>query len=209
LQAENLCRVERELRGQIREKCGLSPENVMPVMLSFERDRFSLEIEVKLKSARKKDLAEAIAKQTDIARHRGANEIVEHLKQIVDARQAVLAGVQAARNARGATDSEVKSAQADLAEAQIRLALRKEELAKAHSEAAIDQLNRQLLDVSIEVAQDELRLELLQERLKALAQAQGLLDDYEHLTGADLPRILRLLDQAETRLAEVKTMSAQ
>jgi len=209
-QTESLRARERDYRSQMREICGLSPENVMPVMLSLEKDRFALEIEVKLKSARKKDLADAIARETEGARQRGgADEISRHLEQIVEIRRRAVEVLEAARKINGAPESSVKSAQADLAEAEIRLALRKEELAKSRSEAAIEQLNRQLLDVSMEVAQDELRLALLQERLKSLAQAQGLLDDYKHLTGADLPRFLRLLDQAETRLAEMKTARAQ
>ncbi len=209
-QAQRRYDVQRQLRSLVREKCGLSPENVMPVMLNLERDRFALEIEVKLKSARKKDLADTIAKETEIARQRGGDdEIADHLKQIVDVRQAAVAALEAARKVKGASDAEVKSAQADLAEAQIRLAQRKEELAKTHSEAAIDQLNRQLLDVSMAVTQDQLRFELLEERLKSLAQAEGILDEYQRVTESELPRILRLLDQAESRLADQKNVTAQ
>lgn len=210
IQVEKLHQTERDLRSQVREKCGLSPENVMPIMLSLERDRFALEIEVKLKSAQKRDVADTIAKETEVARQRGGDdEIADHLKQIVDVRQAAVAALEAARKVRGASDADVKSAQAELAEAQIRLAQRKEELAKSHSEVAIGQLNRQLLDVSMGVTQDQLRLALLEDRLKSLAQAEGTLDNYKRVTESELPRILRLLDQAEGRLAETKAMSAQ
>jgi hypothetical protein len=70
-------------------------------------------------------------------------------------------------------------------------------------------LNRQLLDVSVEVTQDQLRLELLKERLAVLADVQGVLDEYKRVSESELPRVLRLLDQAESRLAEAKTSSAQ
>ena len=204
-QVDNLHGIERQFRGEVREKCGLSPENVMPIMLSLERDRFALEIEVKLKSARKKDLADAIAKETEVARQRGGDDqIADHLKQIVELRQAAVAALEAAQKVKVASVAEVNSAQADLAEAQIRLAQRKEELAKSHSEAAIDQLNRQLLDVSMAVTQDQLRLELLKERLASLADAGQFLDEYNRVAESELPRVLLLLDQAEVQLAANK-----
>jgi hypothetical protein len=59
------------------------------------------------------------------------------------------------------------------------------------------------------VTQDQLRLELLTERLTSLAETGRSLDEYKRVTESELPRVLRLLDQAESRLAEVKTMTAQ
>jgi chromosome segregation ATPase len=209
-EADELRGVQRDLRNQVRAKCGLSPENVMPVMLSLERDKFSLEIEFKLKSARKAGLADLIAKETAISRLSGdKDEVTGHLKHLVEARQAALALVTAAHNAASAPETDVRNAQAELAEAQIRLALRKEGLAKSHADADIDRLNRQLLDLSVEFAQDQLRLELLKEQLTALADVQGVLDEYKRVSESELPRVLRLLDQAESRMAEVKTLNPQ
>jgi hypothetical protein len=209
-EGDELRGIQRDLRKQVRAKCGLSPENVMPVMLSLERDRFSLEIDFKLKSARKAGIADLIAKETAMSRLRGdKDEVTDHLRQLVETRQGALALVTAAHNAASAPETDVRNAQAELAEAQIRLALRKEELAKSHADADVDRLNQRLLDLSVEFAQDQLRLDLLKEQLTALADVQRLLEEYQRISESELPRVLRLLDQAESRVAEVKTLNPQ
>ena len=204
-QAEGLREKQHELRTAVRNRCGLSPENVMPILLGLERERFTLEIEVKLKAARREALAQMVAKEAKLVRERaGSDEILEHLNKIVEARRAELAALKQAREAKAVAEQEVKNAEADLAEAQIRLALRREELGKSHEDPVIDRLNQQLLEISLEVTQDQLRLELLKERLNVLENVQASLDDYKNTTEIELPRVLRLLEQAQTQLAQVK-----
>ena len=109
-----------------------------------------------------------------------------------------------AREAKAVAEQNVKNAEADLAEAQIRLALRREELGKSHEDPVIDRLNQQLLEISLEVTQDQLRLELLKDRLNVLESVQALLDDYKNTTEIELPHVLRSLEQAQTQLAQLK-----
>ncbi len=204
-QAEGLRDKQDELRRAVRGRCGLSPENVTPILLGLERDRFSLEIDVKLKAARRDALAQLVAREAKLVQERaGSDEILEHLNKIVEARRADLAAKKQAREAKAAAEQEVRNAEVDLAEAQIRLAARREELGKSHEDPAIDRLNQQLLEISVELTQDQLRLELLKERLAVLDSVQSLLDDYKNTTEIELPRVLRLLEQAQTQLAQVK-----
>jgi hypothetical protein len=204
-QADGLREKQQDLRTAVRNKCGLSPENIMPILLGLERDRFTLEIEVKLKAARRDALAQLVAKEAKLVQERaGSDEILEHLNKIVEARRADLAALKLAREAKAAAEQNVKNAEADLAEAQIRLALRREELGKSHEDPVIDRLNQQLLEISLEVTQDQLRLELLKDRLNVLESVQGLLDDYKNTTETELPHVLRSLEQAQTQLAQLK-----
>jgi hypothetical protein len=204
-QAEELRAVARSLRSDIRQKSGLSPENVAPILLGLERDRFALAIEVELKSARRASIAELVAKQTAAAQKRAhADDVVAHLQRIAQVRRDMLAAQQDARKANAVSQNDLHNAEAEADEAEIRLALRKEELAKSEGGTEIDKLNRQLLETSVGVSQDQLRLELLKQRLDVLDSVQGLLDQYKNVTESELPRVLRLLEQAETRLAQAK-----
>jgi hypothetical protein len=204
-QADGLREKQHELRTAVRDRCGLSPENVTPILLGLERDRFTLEIEVKLKAARRDALAQLIAKEAKLVQERaGSDEILEHLNKVIEARRTDLARKKQAREANAIAEQEVKDAEVNLAEAQIRVAVRREELGKSHEDPAIDRLNQQLLEISVEMTQDQLRLELLKERLTVLDSVQTLLDDYKNTTEIELPRVLRLLEQAQTQLAQVK-----
>jgi hypothetical protein len=204
-QAEELKAVARSLRSDVRQKSGLSPENVAPILLGLERDRFALAIEVKLKSARQASIAELVAKQTAAAQKRAnADDVAAHLQRIAQIRRDMLAAEQDARKANAVSQNDLHNAQAEADEAEIRLALRKEELAKSDGGTEIDKLNRQLLETSVGVSQDELRLSLLKQRLDVLDSVEGLLDQYKNVTESELPRVLRLLEQAEIRLAQAK-----
>jgi hypothetical protein len=204
-QAEQLRAVTRELRSEVRQKSGLSPENVAPILLGLERDRFALAIEVELKSARRASIAQLVAKQTAAAQKRAnADDVTAHLQRIAQVRRDMLAAQQDARKANAVSQNELHNAEAEADEAEIRLALRKEELAKSEGGTETGKLNQQLLETSVSVSQDQLRLELLKQRLDVLDSVQGLLDQHKNVTESELPRVLRLLEQAETRLAQAK-----
>jgi hypothetical protein len=204
-QAEQLRAVTREIRSEVRRKSGLSPENVAPILLGLERDRFALAIEVELKSARRASIAQLVANQTAAAQKRAnADDVTAHLQRIAQVRRDMLAAQQDARKANAVSQNELHNAEAEADEAEIRLALRKEELAKSEGGTEIGKLNQQLLETSVSVSQDQLRLELLKQRLDVLDSVQGLLDQYKNVTESELPRVLRLLEQAETRLAQAK-----
>jgi hypothetical protein len=124
-----------------------------------------------------------------------SDEVSEHLKKIVDARRADLESVRAL--VPGATPSDVRKAQADLAEAEIRLALRREELRKLQADAAIEQrFNQQLSELTMSVPQDEERLAVLNERFKRINLARPLLDEYADITEYELPFVNRTLEKA-------------
>jgi len=198
LEKERVALRERRqaLRRQIIDTCGLSPENVATVLQGLERDRFSLEIDLKLKQQNRKILEVLISKAEKSAeRKRENDEVSEHLKKIIDARRADLESVRALGAA--VTQSDVRKAQVDLAEAEIRLALRREELRKLLADAAIQQrFDQQLSELTMSVPQDEERLAVLNERFKRINSARPLLDEYADITEYELPLVNRTLEKA-------------
>ena len=79
----------------------------MPILLGLERDRFTLEIEVKLKAARRDALAQLVAKEAKLVQERaGSDEILEHLNKIVEARRADVAALEAGPGSKGGRRTE-------------------------------------------------------------------------------------------------------
>jgi hypothetical protein len=193
-------RVQQQyLRSTILDKCGLSPENVTPILLGLERDTFAAQTEIHLKHVRGDKLAEVVAEATkEMAKRTAADSVAEHLKTIVEAKQAILSNIEKRNKATPHTvsDTEVKKAEVDLAEAQVRLALRKEELAKSAAGAEIERLNQQLRELSVDLQQDEIRDRLLGVRLAGLRQVRGIVDEYTDITEYELPRVNRALEKA-------------
>src|SRR5262249_54831054 len=147
--AEGLHKSQQEIRAYIREKCGLSPENIAPVLLEVERERFNLEIEGKLKEARRQGLARMIAEQTDRTKQRTKDDQTgEYLETILAAREALLETQRNNVKTAAGTTIDVEKAEADLAEARLRAAQHNQEIGKSRESIAIDQLNQQLVDLS-------------------------------------------------------------
>ena len=188
----------QELRKKIVGACGLSPENVATVLQGLERDRFALEIESNVKESRRKKLAAIIAELRSRAEgNLRSDEVSEHLKKIIESRRAILS-IALARRASAASGGpeEVKKAQADLAEAEIRPALRKEELAKSQADGGIERLSQQLQEVSTDLVQDATRLVMLGERRDRINAARESLDEYTRIVEYELPSVNRTLERA-------------
>lgn len=205
--SEKLQAKQFDLRTQVRNTCGLSPENVVPMLLSLEKERFTLQVEHKLKTARREMLAKLIAEENAKAGQAiDSDEVTEQIKKIIVARKQLLV-VQKERFNQGLQNSgagQVNSAEAELAEAELRLAMRKQELAKARAEAGGSELAGQLRVLSLECAQDEMRLEILGERLATLGKVESVLDRYKAASDIELPRVLRLLEQAQTQKGQIE-----
>ena len=153
-------------RREIRDNCGLSPENVKPVMLGLERDRFRLQIAVEPKKQHVRILTKMVAEIAKQAKTQRTDRVTAGLLRIIDARRDTLKSLRSAQP--GVSEDEVRKADADVAEAEVRLALREEEIARSQGDGELERLNRQLRELSTEVTLDEIRLEALERRLKAL-----------------------------------------
>jgi hypothetical protein len=150
-----------------------------------------------LKDARRKKLTEIVADLAARADEKiKSDEVSEHMKKILESRRADLSELQRLREHQAASELDVRKAQADLAEAEIRLALRKEELRKSQADAGIERFNQQLREVSTDLVQDEMRLAMVLERLSRISTARRMLDEYTGIAEHELPQVNRTLEKA-------------
>jgi hypothetical protein len=176
----------RHERAQIAEdifaKCGLSPENVKPVMLELERERFMLQTALETKPAHLRALSEDMAAIAAQAQERAkADRVRESLEKILDERRRLAEIKQAQAKAAVATPDEATRAQAEQAEAEMQLALRKEEIAKAAGNGELERLSRELRELTVERSLDDVRLHTLEGKLKTLRSVLGAVDDYNDM----------------------------
>ena len=120
-------------------------------------------------------------------------------------RKAALNEAQSLHKASAISEAEVLKAEADLAEAQIRAELRKEELAKSPANAAAGRLAQQARELRLDLLQDEVRVKVLADRLSALKKARDLLDRYNEITEVELPAVNRQLQELQMRIIQERT----
>jgi chromosome segregation ATPase len=96
------------------------------------------------------------------------------------------------------TQAELRAAQARAAEARARLLERREAVSKSAGTELLGDLNKELVTLTITIAENEARLEYLDVRLSGLSKALVLVDELEQLQ-ASAARARRQLDEAETQ----------
>ncbi len=199
-------REQKSLRNEIVKTCGLSPENVLPVLLAMEKERFALEIEFELNKVRRDGLERLCNEAEKRAESRTySDEVVKHLTKLVDMRATELAQVRKLHGSNAVSEEDVRKAEADLAEAQIRAELRREDLAKSPASAEWGRFARQFRDVSLDLTQDEVRLKILDVKLAALKNARELLDRYNEFAEQELPALNRQLQELQTTILHAQT----
>jgi len=193
--------LRQELGKKILGACGLSPENVKPVMLGLERDRFALRIAMKPKEYHAHLLGDVVAKMAEQTKQRSeSDQVIAGLKRIVAARQLVLEDLRTKMKGSAVSQADVAKADADLAEAEVRLALRREEIARAQGDGEMERLIRQLRELSAEVTLDQNRIEVFDKQLGMLQRVLPEVDEYDQRTKRMLS-IDRLIEQMTLRHA--------
>ncbi len=176
-------------------------KNVKPVMLGLERDRFALRIAMKPKEYHAHLLGDVVAKMAEQIKQRSESDLViAGLKRIVAARQLVLEDLRTKMKGSAVSQADVAKADADLAEAEVRLALRREEIARAQGDGEMERLIRQLRELSAEVTLDQTRIEVLDNQLGMLQRVLPEVDEYDQRTKRMLS-IDRLIEQMTLRHA--------
>ncbi len=197
----NALQEQRSVRDEIINTCGLSPENVLPVLLAMEKERFALQIETELKRVRREHIEMMMADADKRAKSRtDADAVLRHLTKLVDVRTSTLAEVRTQHESGTVPLAEVLKAEADLAESQIRAEVRREDLAKSAADAEMGRLAQEAREVSLDLTQDEMRLKMLGGKLEGLKRARGKLDEYTRIAEIELPAINRQLQEVQTRL---------
>jgi hypothetical protein len=170
----------RDLQHLILDQCGLSPENAKPLLLSLERDRFNLRISLEPERVYVRILTQRLAEFAEQAKKRiESDRVTEGLKKIVAARRAMNEKLRAHVASGQVAQFEVDKADAELAEAEVRLALREEEIAKSQGDSELERQNRQLRERANEMSFKEARLKELDHSLSSLQGVLDMVDRYD------------------------------
>jgi len=165
--------------------------------LDLEKQRISLELAGQ--SARQKALEERVAKLSDAATARLAKDpIADELQKIVELRADEAATSEKMYKSGTMTQAELRAAQARAAEAKARLLERRETVSKASGTDLLGDLNKELITLTITIAENEARLRYIDEQIAGLSRALELVDGLDQRQAA-AARARRQLDEAETQ----------
>jgi hypothetical protein len=193
----------QKVRQNIQRASGLSPENVLPVLLETEREAFALNGTLELRKFRLELLKKALDESIQESKVRQASDpVIVQLNKIVESKESILK--EAKRSIGLISQSDILTAEAALAEAKIRILLRQEEAARKQKETSSDKIGQQLSELTIEVAQDEFRKRLLEKRLAILLESRSAIDEYNRLKDYEIGSINRKIEEAEADVKNIK-----
>lgn len=194
-QAKLLAKVERDLRTAIQNRCGLSPENVATTIIELEKEKFNLGIEVEVGSEVESGLRGFVEQSAAEAAKRNDSDLVlRNLNADAELKQAQLERLKRLVAEKTVSEEAVESGEADLRAAQIQVALRKEELAKAANGPSGLQYSQRLADLVLKQQQDEARLKILGEKLANLEAVHDQVDKYNEIKEVGLAGLSRQLE---------------
>lgn len=160
----------------------LSRSSILKKARLLESNQQELEIELAAKTERLVALRENFAKIVTEARDRATEDpIAAELAKIVAIREKELQRLQLAAEGGAASQSEVQSAEARVAEAKVRLEERREALGTGVGGEILKELNLEQVNLSIGKSELEARLRAINDQLKALKDRKllNLVADYE------------------------------
>ncbi len=199
-QAMQLAGIAHDLRNQVLDRCGLSPENVLPTILELEKQKFNLGIEVELKQLRR-DQLEKLVKESSakaISADDLANDpVAQDLQDLVALRLKTLQDAKEAAKAAAISAEELRQKQMELAEAKIRAERHKEGLIKAFI-GEPSPYAQQLTELNLALTQDEARLAILSAKLATLNTVRDDVERYDQINGVELPGINQELQSLKT-----------
>lgn len=187
-----------------------SPDAVRAAALTLDQERQKITLELAGQAARQRALEERVAKLSDAAAAKvSKDEIAAELEKIVQLREREAALHAQLQKSGGATETSVGAAQAAVAEARARLLERREAAARSAGSDLLGDLNKELVTLTITIAENEARLKYVENRLDGLGRALERVDDFEQALAA-AARARRQQDDAEQqlRLARLRLSAA-
>jgi hypothetical protein len=169
------------LAKELREATGavdVSTASVRDRLASLQTQKESATIELAAKQARSDALANQISNfSSQIQDKIKSDPIAAELSKIVGVRQKEFDRAQSTNKAGGATAGDVDQAMASLAEAKAKLLEREEAAANAAGGDIIAGWNRELMTLSVDLAELRARSKALDDRLATYAKADNYLDN--------------------------------
>jgi hypothetical protein len=192
-----------ERRREVRDAAKVldpSPDAVRGTAARLDAEKQRITLELAGQSARQKALEERVAKLGESAAARvGKDPVAAELEKIVQLREEEVRRGDTLRQAKSISEGEIGKLQAQVAEAKARLFERRESVAKLSGTDLLGDLNKELVTLTITIAENEARLRHVDERLQGLAKPLDLVDSLEQLQGA-ASRAQKNFETAETRL---------
>ena len=178
-------------------------EGALPILQSLEKEKIAAEIQSYAGKSRIEALRKAIHDLSDksltVVQH---DKMLEKLRVIVNHRKGALERIIAAYKNIPDTVSvtKINDAEAELAEAELRVLLREEDLRKSSSGEGLATLNRQLIDLTVDQAEYEARRDFITRRLKEIRPVPRLIEEYRQLN--IMTPTAESVDQLRTKLVQ-------
>jgi hypothetical protein len=166
---ESFKKRQQELRAKIYQECDLSPENVVPCMLSMEREILTLRTDMTVKEVTQKELAEQIANVSrSMKTITDDDQVLKKMQEIVENRKNNLESLKHRRDTDSVGEKAFSQAQMEISEAEIRLALRKEALLKGGKTDEIEKLNVFMRENALALVQIKTRFNMISNQYSGL-----------------------------------------
>jgi hypothetical protein len=196
---------QKELRGEIYKRCGMSPENVVPSLLNIEKEIFTAQIDLRVKARGNQIIDNQISKTTEESKIILDNDqILKELKMLVNDKTDACKILEGMQKSGTAPYIELNKAKNELSEAKIRLAIREEDLTKGNGNAGTAKLNILMRENSLEEAQLQIRINVLSDKCQILRDNRDMVDNYNDITESEIPRLNRLIDRLSEKILELK-----
>jgi hypothetical protein len=200
-----------KLRRSIRDASQVldpSPDAVRGAASRLDQERQKITLELAGQAARQRALEERVAKLSDAAAARvDKDEIAAELEKIVKLREREAALHEELKRRGGDSEAAVGAAQVQVAEARARLLERREAAARAAGTDLLGDLNKELVTLTITIAENQARLKYVEQRLDGLGRALELADGLEQAIAATA-RARRSAEAAEGVLEQFRARVA-
>jgi hypothetical protein len=194
--------------GQINPSAGEIQQAASQMQQQFQQ----AELDHQAKEARRKAIEEAIAELAHKAESKVKDDpIVSELQKVVEVRERELSRQKELQQNKASSSSDVDQAVVAAAEARAKVLERKREAAAEAGGPLMEQLNKDLLTLSIDSAEQTMRYEILRKRCDALragfkdAQTAEKLEANRFGAEQMLPHDRRAVEELEKKLKEEPT----
>jgi hypothetical protein len=197
----------QQLQREILDSAGLahlSREHVLERIRSLDECRLTLEMELAGVQARRQALQEQIARIGQDAEKAVDDEIASELERVVALRGKELERVRALAERGQASDMEVGRYEEEWATAKVQLLTHREEARHRHGGDLLHRFNEELATLSIEAADMEARMSVLNQQCTEIKAANllGLADRYEREVKLNWEPAFHAVEEARARLRE-------
>lgn len=174
-----------EIRAQLRkatDRIDVSPEGLRQAIASLDQEHQRLALEQAGLSVRQTALQSSIAELSKKAEASASDDPAgKQLQAVVKAREAELERLHMMYKQGAVPMSEVAKSESELAEAKFRLLERQSAVTKSAGGDALAELNKDLVNLSISVADNQARIDYIRKALARFAPVADMIDELQSL----------------------------